>query len=220
MSLVSLWKLDGNSNDSVGSNNGSDTSMTYGVPYIDGTQAGQFSGSGYITLPFIDLFSYTNFSISVWVYWTAANAGQTFFSCSDTDSNYGYIWLHTYSTNGDVEYYVRKADSTILYRDHTTAQFPNKHWHHFVVTDANGTVNFYANGKLQADMSGSYSRASVGQDSCGIGVLYRNSGTSAIMLGALDDVRLYDSTLSLENIRNMYEQQFAYRAAMMSAAPG
>ena len=41
--LVSYWKLDGNSNDSKGSNNGTDTGMSYSAGLFD--SAGVFNGS-------------------------------------------------------------------------------------------------------------------------------------------------------------------------------
>lgn len=49
-SLVSYWPLDGNSNDAKGSNNGTDTSVTYGtsyVPYVNFGQGANYNGSAY-----------------------------------------------------------------------------------------------------------------------------------------------------------------------------
>lgn len=65
--LVSYYKLDSNSNDSIGSNNGTDTSVSYVAGKIG--NAGSFNGStSYINIPDSTTLSFTN-KICTWNFW-------------------------------------------------------------------------------------------------------------------------------------------------------
>jgi len=61
--LISYYKLDANSNDSFGGNNGSDTGMSYASGKVN--NSGGFSGSGYIQGT--PILGYTSFTISCWI---------------------------------------------------------------------------------------------------------------------------------------------------------
>ncbi len=66
--LISYYKYEGNSNDSVGSNNGTDTSITYGSSYGKINQGALFNGSSskIISTPTIPTNTLT---IAAWVNW-------------------------------------------------------------------------------------------------------------------------------------------------------
>lgn len=85
--LIYSYSFEGNSNSVFGSNNGTDTSMVYGLPYGVIDQGAYFVGP--LSQILLSTFSSTqNFTVSVWV--TPDNAGVGYSSIlADSTSNTG-----------------------------------------------------------------------------------------------------------------------------------
>lgn len=88
--LVSYWKFEGNSNDSVGSNNGTDTSMTYGSSYGKLGQGANFNGSsGFIDLGTALRYERTQaWTLSFWMKSSTSTGYIPIYSTQEGSGNY------------------------------------------------------------------------------------------------------------------------------------
>ena len=92
--LVSYWKLDGNSNDSLNSNNGTNTNITYsGSSKIN--QAANFISTSYINVGSLSTYSFFQnigvFSISFWMKTTDYTILYYPFGNTPTSSEKGFF---------------------------------------------------------------------------------------------------------------------------------
>src|SRR5579872_7353537 len=92
-SLISYWDMQGNSNDVKGSNNGTDTAMTYGNTYGEHSQGADFviANSSKIKATVSSGFS-GSFSINLWLNPQTAQATHQFFMMSYVSSYNNYWW--------------------------------------------------------------------------------------------------------------------------------
>ena len=100
--LVSIWKLDGNSNDSVGSNNGTDTGISYNASYGKISQGALFNAtSDKILIANESQFDFERtqaFSVSVWLKLATLNSTKFFVTKQQASGNYtGWSLWYTYS---------------------------------------------------------------------------------------------------------------------------
>lgn len=90
--LVSYYNMQGNSNDYFGSNNGTDTSVTYGTAYGKVNEGGNYNGStSYSSMGNVMAFEYTQpFSIAAWVYNNSSGASNIISKQQNTSPYAGY----------------------------------------------------------------------------------------------------------------------------------
>lgn len=87
--IVSIWRMEGNSNDSFGSNNGSDTAMSYSTPAGKITQGAIFNGtSSKFTVGTPASLALSVFSIAGWMNMTDLVANRALISIRGTGSAY------------------------------------------------------------------------------------------------------------------------------------
>jgi hypothetical protein len=159
--LVAYWKLDGNSNDSVGSNNGTDTAVSYNASYGKIGQGVYFNGSSteqIIIAANSSLDIATGpFSISLWVYFLAlpTNTYQMwlFWKGSIDGSSPGYC-LNLYNNGGIYQLNMPKFGIANQLYNWTPSI---NTWYHIVgVQNYSGTpttVTFYINGSALGSTS-------------------------------------------------------------------
>jgi hypothetical protein len=195
-SLVSRWKLDGNSLDSVGTNNGTNTSITY----VPGTnfegKAAEFDGAN----------SYINVADN-----TSLNFGTGDFTVS--------AWVYPYVVN----YALDKA-GTIITKDFTAYEFSVyegqiaayiggsgilagsvsiNNWYHVVLLRISGVVKMYINA-IEVHSSTITTSASSGYD-FQIGIRGTNP-TNSKMNGRIDDVCVWKNRgLNEEEVSQLYK---------------
>lgn len=209
------WKLDGNANDSAGSRNGTASSITYSNSQkILSTSAASFTGgdSSYVSIDGLDPVSYTNFTISLWIKATPYASCQFAWAQSDSLSAYrGNI----YSDNeAYLRYGVNNSGGSVINLPTNKSVLDSK-WHHYTVTDANGTVNVYVDGVY--NVNGSYTRyGNYPAEYCTIGGLrlmgYTNGYPGYNTKGLLQDVRFYDVALTAAEIKALYNSYFTEKA--------
>jgi hypothetical protein len=147
--LVSYYKLDGNSNDSVGSNNGSDTNITYSLANGKISEGAGFNGStSKIDLPASYFVAGLSFSISFWYRKNGAPTGNGDVIFSRMNGLTGGFVLHAYQNN-PMSIQFRSTSSTPLTG---SAKAPSttydNNWYHIVYTynDSDRSNIFYVNG--------------------------------------------------------------------------
>ena len=136
--LIAYYKLDGNSNDSVGSNNGSDTDITYAAGNGILVQGAGFNK----TTSKIDVGSFgalTDYSISFWVKLTSGQGALLIGLLGSVSVYFSYNHLTsnqlTFVANNGV------TDSKI-----DCGALSNGNWYHIVGTrDSSGNGNVYIN---------------------------------------------------------------------------
>ena len=101
--LVSYWKLDGNSNDSVGSNNGSDTNITYGTSYGKINQGALFNGTSSKILTNYQP-TYADTTIAGWIKTTMTGRGQFFGNTPHSGTDFLVMEIGQ-STAGKIYFY-------------------------------------------------------------------------------------------------------------------
>jgi len=147
--IISHWKYNGNANDSIGTNHGTATSVTY--PIVNTIQMADFSSStsSKISVPDVDNLSFGNgtidvdFSIDFLVYFNAVN------NCWLINKRFGGAY--------NMEYYCEVLNGTLrfLLVDQSAQAYRFKTYtftpstgviYHFGYTHISGTLKIYKNG--------------------------------------------------------------------------
>ena len=205
------WKMDDNSDDSIGSINGSDTNVTYGTAYGKIEEGASFNGSSSkIVLASNSTAIFTNSSTdrtySVWVYPTSsAISGSIFRSTREGESGLSNVAMGGTST---YLYYLLKMNTGYQTIYSTLKSINN--WYHLVVTLdlTNRFIYMYINGVV--DMSPGYGGALTGttiSTYSGFGyttVGVNFFGSAEFFSGYIDEVGLWNRVLTASEIKELY----------------
>jgi hypothetical protein len=209
--LVGWWKLDDEGAAIAVDYSGYDHYGTfYGDPQfvagIDG-DALEFDGiNDYVVLGSggsLNFGATTDFSVLLWVNWTGNPSDPAFISNKNWDSggNTGYVLAQ--ADNGNTwQWNWNVAGGTRADYDPAGPVLTDGEWHHLCVThDRDGYAKFYVDGAYQdqRDISGSKGAIDTGMPH----VLAQDGTTTygAIYAGLMDDVRIYNKVLTIEQIR-------------------
>lgn len=190
--LVAYYKFDGNSNDSVGTNNGTDTSISY-VPAKINDGASFNGSSSRISLAVASTLT-TNFTIAGWTNSTTLAAYRTIYS-SGTGTNF---WRIGIDNTGKV---ILSEDNIADYTS-TTALTANTFQHVAIVksTDSGTNVTFYLNGST----NGTATVGSVATPSGTASFGSQGSSPANFWSGILDEFGIWDRALSGSEITQLY----------------
>jgi hypothetical protein len=205
--LVGHWKLDETSgtvaNDSAGNYHGT----VYGNPVwqpTDGKINGalRFDGSDdYVTLPIGSLIgSLTNSTFATWVNWSGVGDMSSIFDFSSSAIVYMYLTPTLFSGP------MRFAISGVGEEDHIIAsQALITGWHHVAVTiDAANKIHIlYLDGAVVAQRTAAkYTPSSLGNTT--ENYLGRSPYEESYFNGSLDDFRIYDRVLGVDEITQLW----------------
>ena len=185
---VAWYKFDGNALDSSGTNNG-----TWGgseaYTNISGRLAAEFDGSA-DRVAITGVTTATNkWTISIWVYPVAGAENPKTFDCETGRLAFEYV---TSPATG-----WRVFDGTPRIADNTTLY--DGQWSHWVVTQSETALVFYRNGSLVK------STTSGGVKLGGAMIIgARYSADTTFWKGALDDVLIFNRTLTQAEITQLY----------------
>jgi len=209
-SLVSFWSLNGNANDELGINNGTVSGAVYGEDY--GVVGGgySFDGGDYINITDSSsmIVGATQLTTSVWVNRkTSVNYGGIFESRSANDNDF----LLIYDNNGAVARHPScllrvNGQYSVWVSNQVT---PDNEWHNIVCTwdSSTGNMVMYINGVLDTSAYSSSSDAKSSillTNNFYIGIDPTHIGTRDYK-GRIDEVRMYNRSLSVSEIQNLYE---------------
>jgi len=197
--LIAWWKLNGNTNASIGTVDGIGSNLTPTTGQ-NGQANGAYTFSGTnsnINLPSTFSLGVTNVSLSMWVNSATATNSGAFMKISG--SGYG---IGMGSTSFD-----NSAPGTklvMLYegvRWIATTKDVGTGWHHIVmVIGADGVPSAYEDGVLVGSYPGG--NATMGSNPTLIGA--GNSSNSRNFNGSMDDIRIYNRVLSATEISSLY----------------
>lgn len=201
--LVAWFKLNGNTNTSVGSPNGNNTDAISTTHNAVQDSAFQFNGTtANINAPSTYSLGSTNVTISCWI-WnstsTASNSGS-FVNIGNGGNGYG-IGI------GSSKYDNATPGTKLLVLFEGVRWIPTTTdlgtgWHHVVLTlNGSGTPSVYLDGSLAGGtMTGNQATPPTGSTVIGGSA----NGTARYYKGSIDDVRLYNRALPLSEIIALY----------------
>ena len=201
--LVAYYRLEGNSNDLKGSNNGTDTAITYSVANGKIGQGAGFNGTtSQIALPNLGISGGSARTISCWASTTNVSALQTLYGSG------------TQTTEAACNLYIGQAAGNIYQsfngNDYYTGNVLsiNTFYHIVLVYDggilSTSTVHIYLNGTAQTltKVGGGTGAANTTSSTSGIG--YDATVAGRILTGAEDEVAIWSRALSATEVSQLY----------------
>jgi hypothetical protein len=191
--LVSYYKMEGNSTDFWGTNNGTDTSITYGTSYGKINQGASFNGSSSkITTSYTGLSGMAAGTVNFWVFSsTLSTLTDKHVVAADTYNHNNYCGISNtgkaffgMQTQGDL------AGATTL---------PNSTWVMLTFTWGPGGHQIFVNGSLDASNSNTAAWDNNGQ------VMYFGAAVySSYFPGSIDEIGIWSKALSTQEISDLY----------------
>ena len=222
--LVGYWPLDGATTNwgtgitqdiSGQGNNGQMTSMSTSTSVASGKigQALNFNGTNYVDIGNVGAYT-SNFSISFWVKQQATavaeasviekrNAQTAGWAIGITSSNQ-LVWR---TFNGGSQFNILGNLGSFA--------ITNGIWYHVVIVHTSGSASIYVNG---VDKSGTHAITDPAADATATRLAFQNGGASKLV-GSLDDVRIYNRALSVQEVSLLYALG-SINVAHSNTAPG
>ncbi len=202
--LVSYYRLEGNSNDEKGANNGTDTSISYSSVNGKFGQGAGFGGSSYIatTAGFNTALTSNNWTIQFWAKPTSATA-SSFFVANDNNTGtrqfaFGYGFDISGATTTTGKFYFEKGGTPILAN---TGSALTTGWQLITLTYDGTNIRTYINSSLNSTTAMTPLASSANSVYFGE---RQYSGAERRYTGALDDLSIFSNTLSGAEITNYY----------------
>ena len=198
---TALYQLNDNATDTCLNYNGTPSNITYSSAIKKfGTHSAIFSGSGsYITTP-IDFSTFTDYSVSMWIYPTATGAGTAtgtgFGGTVDAGTDYGFF-LSINSSN-QIRFYERTGSpvTTLTSSNAVTLNTWNN-----IVAIRNGSTNFiYVNNTVTSEPNSTITHTS--------DFIFGRAGlyASDSYTGNIDQARIFPSALTSAQVTALYEE--------------
>lgn len=188
---VGFWSFDNdNANDDSGSNNFSSITMGAGVSAVNGIirRAMSFNGGGYISANFSSSYTLINSTYSAWI--NAANT-SSWRLIIDSSSGISYYQQMFAVLNGSFTIYGRCGYVTGITPIKTNT------WYYVVWTVSGTNYKVYVNGVEVKSGNGCSASVSITN-------MYIGGGGCCNFLGVIDEVGVYNKSLSGTEIRNNY----------------
>lgn len=211
-SLVSYYRLEGNGNDSKGSNHGTSTNVTYSSSYGKFGQGGIFSPASSSKIEVTDPSSLefaTDFSIFIWFYRTTNAAGNLRIiskGADGTEAGFG-MWA------SDTQIFTAVQGTSARTISNAVNHLGLNTWNHAVLVRSGSSQLTYLNGVL-ADSITSSSGSTAGGANFLIGSLYSNNALAHS--GYLDDAAIFSSAIDSANIYNYYNNVLPGKMRMLN----
>jgi hypothetical protein len=194
--MLAYWSLNGNSNDPVGSHDGTDTDISY-VSGKFGNCAGLDGSTSHIAIPsHADFNQMPGLSISVWI-----NSDDYSNDMGIIDHDSELFRLYWKGPDSQIYFHVRGVPLTriAIYDVVLTTGV----WYHIVGTwVAGGAPKIYLNGTLKATAGSTLPSMRDAQNSLDIG--RKDSGNNPFD-GKFDDMGIWDRELTANEIEFLYE---------------
>jgi hypothetical protein len=207
--LVLSLPFSGNTNDeSVNKNNAVNHGATLGTDRFGNPDAAyQFSGSNqYMSIPNISAYNTANLSISCWIYANQpiTNTKGIIYKASDTGTLNREFGLSIGDSNGNANLWLETSSSSQLKALLSKPEISSGKWYHFVgVISDNDKMQIYIDGKLDNEISIDFAHVKNSTEIV-IGKVSSSSQSNRYWNGKIDDVKIYNTTLSAQQISNLY----------------
>ena len=204
MSLIHWWPLTEDFNDKIGTNNLTNTGVTFTSSGKIG-QAALFDNDNDILRAnnLAELSALQQYSISCWVYLssTATNHSSAFLSSGDWNTPEEQVCFGVYSYNsGYTVLLVPNGSGWSTGINISSNKILLNQWYHVTITYNGSKTDAYING----NHVGSYAGGGINSNT--VGYYYLGSATyyrGFTMKGRLNDVRIYNHTLSKKEVKEL-----------------
>jgi RHS repeat-associated protein len=197
--LAAYYRLEGNANDSKGSNNGTASNVTFGSTYGEFGQGANFNGNNSaISIPTTALHS-TNSSLSVsaWVNFPSYSSGNGVQYVLSSNN-----WQFDVEAPPQTGYQLGVFIGGNGYKMAYTPALNTWHLIAFSYNYASGTIAFYADGSLLGTTSG-VTATNVSTTVAKIGMIYNQTATYGYN-GNIDDLAIFNRVLTATEVTNLY----------------
>lgn len=217
--LVSYWKLDGNSNDSVASNNGTDTSITYSSGNGKIVQGAGFNGStSKIELSTTAFGTTSTFSISMWINVTTPSTRQGVF-CKTDGIGASTTTFITEVGNTSNKFTFGVSNGTTQSTGTTTTSISSGTWTHVVCTCDGTNQKIYLNGSL--DNTTAYAGGAINNITKETTIGQFGSYTLLPYTGAIDEVGFWSGkALDSTEVSQLYNSGAGLAYPFTSSSSG
>lgn len=193
-SLVAYWKLEGNSNSTVGSYNGTDSNVTYNSSNGKFGQGAGYNGTNSkTTITGSPVTGTGNFTVSAWIKSTMTVRGEVLGFGGINNTNQVFLYL---DSDGKIKLgkeAVAGAASAVLVND--------GQWHHVAATCTSGTIQMYVDGVASGSTSAVSPNPANNNTYIGYGHTTSDFG---YFNGAIDDVAMFNVALTAAQIKDIY----------------
>jgi len=209
---VSLFQLDDNLTDTCGNATAAWVGASaYSTTAKFGSHSAEFSGGNggtYIDTG-VDPDSYSNWTVSFWVYRTNTAAFDMFIGSVDSSLNNGFL-VSAYDEDDECRFdvYLRNAGGNVWRTQGGSVKFNT--WQHIALTydgSGSGTTTIYHNGKLLTGIILG-SNPATGSFASATNWCIGSAGTwnNERLYGYIDQTRFYDSVLTAQEIELLYAE--------------
>lgn len=202
--LVSYWRLEGNSNDSKSTNNGTDTGITYNASYGKFGQGALFvpASSSKINFGTASALNPVAVTYTLWIYVSAFTNAYACPMARDTVTNSAYVSIYS-KQDGRIATYCLGATGGIGIDNGTSIVIGNGGWHHIAMTysSADG-LRQYVDG--QADGTGASKGNLITSTTANLWLGNDPNNTVRWFDGYIDDVALFNRVLTAAEILSLY----------------
>ena len=210
--IVSYWRMEGNSNDSRGSNGGTDTAITYNNNNGRFSQGAGCNGTSSIIQKAVPVGLPVNADARTVVMWVNCNAGtanyKMFFGYGEEATTRARWTMGLTNGNpGNWSLFTQGDDY-----NSATAIVLNTWNHYAVVYDGNVTATFYVNGKI--DGTKTFASALVTNITNGLSI-GADQANNNFFPGNIDDVAIFSRALTTAEIQEIYKEQLGDYAYFM-----
>ena len=209
---ISLFELNNNITDTCGTSTASwSGTPAYSTTAKFGSHSAEFSGGNggtYIDSG-VDPDSYSNWTVSFWVYRTNTGAFDMFIGSVDVNLFNGFlVAAYNESSSGKFDVYLRNASGNIWRTQGGSTKFNT--WEHVALTydgSGSGTTTIYHNGKLLEGITLG-SNPATGSFASGTTWCMGSAGTwnNERLNGYMDQTRFYDRVLTAQEIELLYAE--------------
>ena len=194
--LVSWWRAENNTLDSTGGNDGTLVgNVTYGPGRVG--QAFSLDGAGsYVSIPSASSVNFSNnmpMTVETWVYRTGSASVMHIVGKRSGCSYGGMQYQIAFDPSNGLGFF---TDGILVSTHH---QLPMFTWQHLAVTFGVATAIFYIDGQAVASDSGTLGAANTAPLKIGA------AGGCATFSGLIDEVSIYNRSLSASEIQAIYE---------------
>ncbi len=220
--LQAYYRLEGNSNDSKGSNNGTDTSITYSTSYGKYGQGASLNGSSSkITLPSASALEPTgSFTVAGWVNPTngAADCGfiETIFQSTVLA---GFL---VGMTGGNLRCLIGKNTGLTINTDyvdvHGSKTINDGNWHHIAAVWDGTHIILYVDGVQDSSFSNSINPVYNATVYCKIGCQGETGTDAHFLSGDIDDLALFNRGLTATEVMSLYNNSLPFYLNIVNQA--
>jgi hypothetical protein len=195
--LVSYWNMEGNSNDYWGTNNGTDTSVSYGTSYGKVSQGASFNGST-SNIRINTAATFSNVSVALWFKMTSTGIGELF-NIADSSNNANFDIDVNNNSAGKLEFGTWNG-STAYSIYSSGSSYDDGNWHLVIAVKAGTTLTLYADNVFIGTIT--QSAFNVGGTYWGIG--WNVCNESGFYSGYIDEVGIWSKAPSTQEMTDLW----------------